>query len=179
MHYLVYALFGSFGFTKKNNIRLRPFYLSLKSSHCRGIADASAVPPNSPHGEVGGMVRPASSAEDIEEQTFVETVFALIGEGLALRALGLSDSPWIFVGVALVFSLLDRKNNSSLDWGMSVAISGSKKIGSGLHVVFLSLLENKARSSWVIFLFSVGGEQGREVSVVRFGCGSDETSLWS
>ena len=62
---------------------------------------------------------------------------------------------------------------------MSDAVSGSKKTGSGLYMVFSNLLENKARSSWVIFLFSVGGEQGREVSVVRFGCGSDETSLWS
>ena len=32
------------------------------SSHCRGSANTSTVPRYGPHGEVGGMIRPASSA---------------------------------------------------------------------------------------------------------------------
>ena len=34
----------------------------LKSSHCRGSTSTSTVPRYSPHGEVGGMIRLASSA---------------------------------------------------------------------------------------------------------------------
>nr|POE63823.1 hypothetical protein CFP56_48247 [Quercus suber] len=49
-----------------------PLYLSPKGLNCRGIAAALAIPTKDPHGEVQGMIRPASLAMESEEKK-VET----------------------------------------------------------------------------------------------------------
>ena len=45
--------------------------MSLKGSNCRGVADASTVPPKDIHGKVGGMVRPASLAIESEKEEII------------------------------------------------------------------------------------------------------------
>lgn len=56
----------SFDFGQEQQVGLDPFYLSSKGSNCRGVAHASTVPPEDPHGAGGGMIRPASLAIELE-----------------------------------------------------------------------------------------------------------------
>lgn len=60
-----------FSFRKKNKIGPSGLYLSPKGSNCGGVVDSSTVPTKDPQGEVGGMIRPASSAiaTEVESQT--------------------------------------------------------------------------------------------------------------
>ena len=51
---------------KNKNIKLSAFYLSLKGSNYRGVADAPIVPAEDFHGKVGGMIRPTSSVVESE-----------------------------------------------------------------------------------------------------------------
>ena len=62
-----------FSFREENHIRFCPFYLSPKGLICRGLADAPTVPTKDPHREVGGMIRPASSAI-LSKEEFSQTV---------------------------------------------------------------------------------------------------------
>lgn len=56
------------------HIEPSPFYLSPKGSNYRGITDALTVPSKNHHGEVEGLIRPASSAiESIEGTTLSVT----------------------------------------------------------------------------------------------------------
>ena len=60
--------FICFSFIVESHIRFCLFYLSPKGSNCRGVADDPIVPTKDPLGEVGGVIRPASSAILSEEE---------------------------------------------------------------------------------------------------------------